>query len=262
MLITESPEGVPCWFELSSTDPQSSFNFYSQLFGWNRTDMDLGAMGTYSFLSNANGTIGAFCDMQPDLKAHGAPSYWAVYFSVDQCDASTSRAVELGASVVMQPMDVSSHGRLSILTDPEGAMFCLWQTRAQSGDFVMFEDHSVGWVELATKDTAAARKFYGSLLGWTFEESEIPVPDSGNYVEISIGNTKYGGMIPMNAQWGDIPAHWGLYIMVPDVDACVAKAKSLGGEICLQPFDAPGVGRIGMVTDPTGANTYVIHLDS
>lgn len=260
MLITESPEGVPCWFELSSTDPQKSFDFYHELFGWNRTDMDLGPMGTYSFLSNSNGTIGAFCNMQEEQKAQGVPSYWAVYFAVDSCDSSTNKAAGLGATVILPPMDVGEHGRMSILADPQGAMFCLWQSKATGGNFAMFEEHSIGWVELATKDTAKAKQFYSDLLGWTFEESKIPVADSGNYVEISVGDTKYGGMIPMNAQWGDIPPHWGIYIMVPDVDACVAKAKELGGEICLQPFDAPGVGRIGMVTDPTGANCYVITL--
>jgi len=262
MLITESPQGVPCWFELSSTDTQKSFDFYNKLFGWNRMDMDLGPMGTYSFLSNSNGTIGALCNMQPEQLSQGVPSFWAVYFAVDNCDASTTRAVELGATVLMSPMDVSEHGRMSILSDTTGAMFCLWQSKSTGGEFVMFEDHAIGWVELATRDTTSARNFYGALLSWSFQESSIPMPDTGNYVEIALGETKFGGMIPMNAQWGDIPPHWGIYIMVPDVDACVAQAKELGGDICLQPFDAPGVGRIAMVTDPTGANCYVIQLKS
>ncbi len=261
MLITEMRQGVPCWFELASTDPDRSFAFYHALFGWNRTDMDMGAMGTYSFLLNDNGCVGAFCNMQEQQKSQGVPSYWGVYLAVDDCDASTARVEELGGTVIMPPMDVSEHGRMSVVSDPAGAVFCLWQPKAGGGNFVMFEDHAVGWVELATRDTQVAREFYAALLGWQYTESPIPVANSGNYIEISAGDTRYGGILPMNAEWGDMPPHWSIYVMVPDVDACCASAKELGGSNPVPAFDAPGVGRIAMVTDPTGANCYVIHLN-
>lgn len=261
MLITEMPQGVPCWFELSSTDAEKSFAFYNQLFGWQRIDMDMGEMGTYSFLANSNGTVGAFCNMFPAQKAQGVPSYWGVYFAVDNCDATTAKVAGLGGKVLMPPFDVSEHGRMSILTDPEGATFCLWQSKSSGGgNFVMFEDHSVGWVELATRAPAQAREFYSKLLGWNYIESKVPIPELGIYTEISIGETRYGGILPMSPEWGETPPHWAIYIMVPDVDACCEQAKELGGANCLAPFDAPGVGRIGMVTDPTGANCYVIKL--
>jgi predicted enzyme related to lactoylglutathione lyase len=261
MLITEMRQGIPCWFELSSTDAEQSFAFYNGLFGWQRTDMDMGEMGTYSFLSNSNGTIGAFCNMMPDQKAQGVPSYWGVYFAVDDCDATTARVSELGGNVFMPPFDVSEHGRMSVLADPAGAVFCLWQSKSSgSGNFVMFEDHSIGWVELATRDTEQAREFYAKLLDWNYADSKISVPELGNYTEIQVGETRFGGILPMSPEWGDAPSHWGIYIMVPDVDACCERAKELGGENCLAPFDAPGVGRLAMITDPTGANCYVIKL--
>jgi uncharacterized protein len=262
MLITEMRQGAPCWFELASTDPEKSFAFYNSLFGWNRTDMDLGPMGTYSFLLNENGCVGAFCNMQEDQKAQGVPSNWAVYFAVDDCDATTARVSELGGTVIVPPFDVSEHGRMSVLTDPTGAVFCLWQSKSDGGgNFVMFEEHSIGWVELATRDTNKARAFYAALLGWSYTESPIPAFDAGNYIEISVGDTRYGGILPMSPEWGDVPPHWGIYVMVPDVDACCAKAKELGGSNPIPAFDAPGVGRISMVTDPTGASCYVIRLN-
>lgn len=260
MFITEMRQGVPCWFELSSTEPEKSFAFYNGLFGWTRMDMDMGAMGMYSFLLNANGCIGAFCGMQAEQKTEGISSYWGVYFAVHDCNEATQRASELGGTVIMTPFDVGENGRMSVVSDPTGAVFCLWQPKGGGGNFVMFEDHAMGWVELATHDTTSARDFYASLLGWTYAESPIPIPDSGNYIEISVGDTRYGGILPMNAEWGDIPPHWAVYVMVPDVDACCAKAKQLGGSNPLPAFDAPGVGRISMVTDPTGANCYVIQL--
>jgi len=64
----------------------------------------------------------------------------------------------------------------------------------------------------------------------------------------------------MNSEWGEIPPHWGIYVPVPDVDACAARAQELGGGNPLPAFDAPGVGRISMVADPTNAMCYVITL--
>jgi predicted enzyme related to lactoylglutathione lyase len=260
MLITEMPFGAPCWFELASTDPGKSFAFYSGLFGWKREDIDMGPMGIYSFLSNASGMIGAMMKMPPGPEM---PSHWGVYFLVANCDESTAMAVSLGATQHMAPMDVSTFGRMSILGDPTGAVFSLWQAKEQGGPgFAMFEDYAIGWVELATRDVAKAEAFYSALLGWQFAKSSgAATPEGVIYREYGIGATHYGGLLQMTREWGEMPAHWSIYIPVPDVDACVAKAKTLGGTNTVPAFDAPGVGRIAMLADPTGANTYVIKLN-
>lgn len=262
MPVTEMILGAPCWFELASTDPAKSFAFYRDLFEWVKLDMDLGEIGTYSFLNNKNGGIGALCSMQDQQKAAGVPSHWLVYFAVEDCDSSTAQAESLGGTVLLQPMDVSGHGRMSIVSDPSGAVCCLWQTVSSGdGQFIMFEDHAVGWVELATRDSNAAKLFYGNLLNWSFSESKIPIPTSEPYLEIEVSGTRYGGILPMNEQWGDMAPHWSIYIMVPDIDVCVARTSELGGNVCVPPFDAPGVGRIAMIQDPTGAGTYIIQLN-
>ena len=50
-----------------------------------------------------------------------------------------------------------------------------------------------------------------------------------------------------------MPPSWGVYVTVADCDASVAKAKSLGGQLCAGPFDVPGVGRMAVLQDPQGA---------
>jgi uncharacterized protein len=260
MRFTETRPGVPCWYELSSTDPTKSFAFHHTLFGWTKSDMDL-PTGPYSFLANANGTIGALWNMPPEQASSGVPSYWAVYFLVASCDASTARAAELGGTVLVPPMDVSTFGRMSVITDPTGATFSLWEAKGDGGgDMVFDEDHAMCWVELATRDVPRARAFYANLLGWTYSESALPMSDDGVYAEISAHGTAYGGMLPMDSNWGDMPPHWALYVRVPDIDATLARAVELGGSVCVPAFDAAGVGRIGMLSDPTGANVYVITL--
>jgi uncharacterized protein len=252
--------GAPCWFELSSTNVDQSIAFYESLWGWTRESMDMGPIGLYHFLANAKGTIGAAWTMPADQQAAGVPSHWAVYFWAPDCDALTAKAKALGGQVLVEPMNAGEFGRMSVIQDPTGATFCLWQSTASDGggNFVMNEDHSVCWVELATRDVPAARQFYGELLGWQFSESPIPGFDGLNYTEAAVNGTPMGGMMPMTPEWGDMPAHWAIYIQVPDVDATAKAAASLGGAVCVQPFDAPGVGRIAMINEPSGAGTYII----
>ncbi len=259
MAMLTPPTGAPCWFELSSTDPDASLAFHAALFGWGHVHNDMGEMGNYTFLRNANGTIGALCGMPPG--SEGRPSSWGVYFGVVDLDASVVRARELGGQLLFDPFEVPGHGRGAVIADPTGAVFSLWQPAAQAdaGDFTMFEDHAIGWVELATRDAPAAKAFYSALLGWDFQPTAVPAPGV-DYAEYSVAGTRFGGVMAMTAEWGDMPSHWSLYIPVPDVDACLARGVELGGKVCVPAFDAPGVGRIARLDDPTGAGVYVIKL--
>ena len=252
------PPGAPCWFELSSTEPARSLAFLQAVFGWQGVPMDLGGAGGYTFLRNANGTVGAVGGMPPG--AEGAPSYWGVYFATRDLDASLARAFLLGARVLADPFEVPGHGRGAVLADPAGAVFSLWQpASADAGDFTLFEDAAIGWVELATGDVTAAQTFYGELFGWRFSDS-THAPPGIRYSEYAVDDTHYGGLLQMTAEWGDIPAHWSLYVVVPDLDARLAATNAAGGHIAIPAFDAPGVGRIARIDDPTGASLYLVQL--
>lgn len=260
MARTQAPLGAPCWFELASRDPEASLAFHAALFGWTAVHNDMGEMGRYSFLRNANGTIGALCGLPPG--SADRPSAWSVYFLVANVDQSVAQARTLGGQLLFEPFDVPGHGRGAVLTDPSGAAFCLWQpAQSDSGDFVMFEDHAIGWVELASRDGDGAKAFYGALLGWQFGPSNAPLPPGMAYHEYSVGGIRFGGILPMTKEWGDMPSNWSLYVPVPDVDACLERAIALGGKVCVPAFDAPGVGRIARLDDPTGAGVYVIKLN-
>jgi predicted enzyme related to lactoylglutathione lyase len=69
-----------------------------------------------------------------------------------------------------------------------------------------------------------------------------------------------GGLLQMTKEWGDVPSHGSIYTQVEDVDATVAKAAAHGGSLCFPAFDAPGVGRIARIDDPSGAGFYIIRF--
>ena len=55
-----------------------------------------------------------------------------------------------------------------------------------------------------------------------------------------------------------VPNHWHVYFAVEDADATAAKAAAEGGNVAVQPFDIPTVGRSAVLTDPQGAMFSVL----
>ncbi len=117
----------------------------------------------------------------------------------------------------------------------------------------------VCWRELATKDLPAAMEFYSKLFGWKLEQSKVTPMD---YKEIQMKDVACGGMMAINENWGPTPppSHWSTYIAVDNADETAEKIVANGGSIRVPPFDAPGVGRLSMVADPSGANFAIIQF--
>jgi predicted enzyme related to lactoylglutathione lyase len=114
------------------------------------------------------------------------------------------------------------------------------------------------WNELATGDLRGAKNFYGKLLGWKTEEMKMADGSSYTVVKAAGGPAQgTGGMMQMPKEAG-MPDGWLAYVAVDDVDAAVARARKLGGDVPLPPFDIEGVGRIAHVTDPSGARLGLI----
>ena len=113
------------------------------------------------------------------------------------------------------------------------------------------------WRELRTKDLPAAIEFYTKLFGWDLPQSKVTPMD---YKEIVIDGAAKGGMMSMGDDWGELPSHWATYVAVESADETVAKITANGGSIDVPPFDAPGVGRMSMVADPSGAHFAIIQF--
>lgn len=105
----------------------------------------------------------------------------------------------------------------------------------------------VVWNDLVTEDAAAARAFYGSLFGWTFEET---VSAGGRpYSLARAGGIYVGGIVQApRAADGQSITRWIPYFSVPDVDSSVARSSALGGTVEITPRDLP-LGRVAVVTD-------------
>ncbi len=123
-VVNES--GALSWNEESTRDVGKAKDFYSSLFGWSYEDF---AGGNYSVIhlgEKSNGGIRPQSDQEMEA---GIPPNWMPYFAVEDCDAGTAKASELGATVMLPPMEVlveGAEGRLSVVADPQGAAFALY----------------------------------------------------------------------------------------------------------------------------------------
>lgn len=126
-------------------------------------------------------------------------------------------------------------------------------------DFEIPKAGEVCWRELRTRDLDSATQFYAKLFGWGLEQSKVA--EGMPYKEIIVNGAAQGGIMPMDGdEWGQVPSHWANYIAVENADDTAAKITANGGSVRVPPFDAPGVGRMALVADPSGADFAIIQF--
>jgi predicted enzyme related to lactoylglutathione lyase len=115
------------WAELNARGVERAIPFYEELFGWShRTSESTPDQPPYTeFLIDGQSIAGAW-EMSPMVPAN-VPSYWQIYFNVDDVDAAFRKALELGAREMLPPQDFPG-GRFAIVSDPQGASFGLLKT--------------------------------------------------------------------------------------------------------------------------------------
>ncbi len=115
------------------------------------------------------------------------------------------------------------------------------------------EDGTINWRELLTTDVEAAKAYFESICGWEYDSMRMPGGE--DYVMARVGGKPVAGIMSRSDfPGGDkMPPFWLSYLVVKDVDDAVAETKAAGGSIIRDCFDIPGMGRIAIVTDPTGA---------
>jgi len=248
--LTKHATGTFSWPELGTTDQDGAKKFYSGLFGWTIKDTPMGPSEVYTIFQKNGNDVGALYTLRAEQK--GVPPHWGAYVTVDDADASAAKAKQLGGTVVMEPFDVMEHGRMAVIKDPTGAVFCVWQAKQHIGASVLNEPNAMCWTELVTPDPAKAKEFYTKLIGWT--TSEMPMKDGGVYTLFNRADgVGAGGLMKTPEMMKGAPAVWMTYFAVEDIQAAVAKIQQLGGKIAVPPQMIPDVGTFTVAQDPQNA---------
>lgn len=109
------------WAELMSTDPKAGFDFYSELFGWTKSDaMDMGEMGTYQLFAWQGNAIGGVMGL-----GNAPVPCWQPYFGVNGVNPAIERIREGGGEILHGPVEVPGSAFIAIARDPQGAVFAI-----------------------------------------------------------------------------------------------------------------------------------------
>ena len=110
-----------------------------------------------------------------------------------------------------------------------------------------YEPGTPSWVDLATPDLEASKRFYGDLVGWAVEETGTP-EETGGYVFFTLNGRKVAGGGPL--QDPNQPPAWATYFATEDADATVAKAREAGAQPLVEPMDVMDAGRLAVLAHP------------
>lgn len=118
------PQGTFAWDELVTPDIEGARSFYGTVFGWGSRDMDMGGDVSYVVFTRGDGE-----DVCGAMQQQGSPgpASWLSYLVSEDVDAAAKRAVELGATLQIEPSTTEGIGRSAVLTDPTGALFGLYK---------------------------------------------------------------------------------------------------------------------------------------
>jgi len=259
--VSDSPTGerLPgkiIWHDLLTNDPAASQRFYGELFGWEFEAIGiasgLNGNATYTLIRHDGQLIGGMIDTKA-LNNRTDISQWVVLMSVDDIDEATRRVAAEGGSVLTPPRDLQRRGRVAVVTDAEGALVALLETR--DGDPADREPEFGGflWDELWTTDVERATDFYKGVAGFdsadwdTDTDAEAPA----NYRLLKAGAVPRAGIVTKPLE--DLDPVWVSYLRVESPAAITARVAELGGRVIVEARPRILGGEVAFVAGPSGA---------
>jgi uncharacterized protein len=239
-----APQGAPTWIDLASSDVERSKDFYGTVFGW--TFESAGP--------DYGGYVNAFKDGRPvaglmrNDPQWNAPDGWSTYFHTADIKATLARAIGAGAITCVEPvepMEVKDKGYMAMLTDPNGAMFGLWQPTGHQGFEIVNEAGAPTYFQLTTRDYAKALDFYRQVFGWQIET----VSDTNQF---RYSTAIFDGDPLLGVMAEDVAPNWFFFLGADEVDKTVQLVVDNGGSVIRGAEDTP-YGRLAAVADATGA---------
>ncbi len=115
------------WNELMTRDIDAALPFYSQVFGWEYDSIDMG-QGMYHLIKGGTNDegMGGLMAMPPQVPEQ-VPNHWAVYFTVDDIEATVAAVTANGGAIAQEPFPIPGVGTTAVVHDPQHGAFQLMQ---------------------------------------------------------------------------------------------------------------------------------------
>lgn len=115
------------WHELLAEDRNRVFDFYEQLFGWQKDSGETDPADFYQLFSSAGQTIGGMLTKLPSVPQ----PCWLYYFNVDDIGTAAKRVNDGGGRILQGPIELTDGCWIARCADPQGALFALQGARGQ-----------------------------------------------------------------------------------------------------------------------------------
>lgn len=225
-------------FEINTSDGPSLATFYAELFGWHletMPEMSYTVVDTHG--EGINGGIGTSEQGQ----------FVTFYVEVPDPQAALDKAETLGAKTVVPVTEIPNVVTFALFADPQGNTIGVVKGDGSQAPETGGDNPGVGWFEVLGPDAKALWKFYRELFGWTIKEGG---GEGFLYGEVDTGA---GRGIPGGIGSGPQgEPHVTVYAGVPDVQAFLTKAESLGGKTARPVTDVGEGTTIAAINDPQG----------
>jgi predicted enzyme related to lactoylglutathione lyase len=247
---TSYQPGEPIWVDLGTPDMDASIAFYGSLFGWTaeRGPEEFG--GYTNFSRDGRKVAGLMPLMAPEQ-----PPVWTSYVCTEDTDKTAALVQEAGGTVLAPPMAVADLGRMAVFADLTGAAFGTWQPGTHLGTELVDVEGTPAWIELATRDQAAALPFYATVFGWDTHVSP-------GYTEFQLAGRSVAGCMDMpDSVPAAVPSYWMPYFRAQDPQAKAQEAAGLGATL-LVPYTEMEQVAFSVVQDPHGSVFGLLRLSA
>src|SRR6266480_4544602 len=123
--VEKHAPGDFCWIELATTNQSAAKKFYSELFSWTIGEFEMAPNDFYTTFKIDGRDVAAAYTLRSEQRARSIPAHWNLYIAVENADSAASRATELGAKVIAEPlMCTTSDAWRCCKTRPEPSSPC------------------------------------------------------------------------------------------------------------------------------------------
>ena len=240
--------GAPSWVSLLADDPAAAQDFYGPLLGWSFEAPLKQARGYV--VAQAQGVQVAGIGPLPAQGRFSAT--WTTFFGVVDVDAAVARVRERMGRVGAGPL-TSWAGRIALASDPDGAVFGLWEGRVGPARDLPVPGAPT-WAELST-DAFAAALFYGDVLDWAAHDPDhLDMAWEHERVVLRVDGKETAALGTADERTDGPPVrpHWHLSFAVDDLHRALVRAVRLGAVRVGAPVSTP-YGDTAELQDPEGA---------
>jgi predicted enzyme related to lactoylglutathione lyase len=254
--ISETPtdvhiQGRWVWGELFADNVEAEKTFYQEVFGWQYENYGSGKDAYTLIRVNGRPIAGIVHYAKPADAERSAR--WLALMSVPDVARTAEQAAAAGGKVLVPPRSLPGRGVISVLSDPEGALFGVIHTTGGDPPDAFPSYNAWLWLELWAKDTSRMADFYRSIGAYTVTRQESP----GDRTELYLVADGYPRAGVLELERKDLPSTWLPYVRVKDLQQTVASIERAGGRVVVTPSPEIRNGKVAVFLDPLGAAVAV-----